>query len=419
MTSDQVWSNFEKSMEAEALAAEGDSRPPTEQMPPVAAPPEEKPKPAEERRYPLEEEQIQEAPLPRRAREALKDVRDPRWQKIFTDAYWYAEAYRKAGMKVSDIPRYRDIAPTYETLETINQIAREKAEFDNVLSTGTPESVTQLANYVNNANPQMWGKLVSQIAENLPSIDKKAYYALGDRIVKNAIANMRKASQEKDNEDLSTAADVISEWLGIDTSKKDGPVAPQLPPEIQQELAEAKELKRQEEQRRYEWAQDTYTGFLNSTYETAKAEGITPIQEWVNTWGASLPSDAAREELLGRIGNRILQAIQSNPNVGTTFQKLIHSGDGGEAHKQACARYLVNQAKALLPQVAPDEFKKFSALFGGQAKKQRDEKIAAATARRDVGSAGIASAPGVATISGRDKKQDQVWAEFEKARGLE
>jgi hypothetical protein len=420
-TSDQVFADFESSLEKEALDAQGE---PSEeydqnQLPKAAAPPEEKPV-EEPSRYPLKEEGIEEQALPRRAREAFKDIKDPRWRKIATDAYWYAEGYRKAGMHLSDIPKYREIAPTLETLQTIDSIAKEKLEFDRLLTAGGPDAIVSIANQINQANPQVWSQLVDQLVDNLPKVSKAAYYRIGDRIAKNIEANLRRDAKALGDEDLNTAADVIAEWLGGKSSKTpDGqPAAAQLAPEVQKELEEARELKRQLEQRRFEEAQSTYQNFVNTTYETAVAEGSTPILEWVNAWGKTLPSDDARQELAGRIGNRIMQMLQASQNVNVTFERMLKNGDGSPAHQQTCARYLVNQAKALLPQVAPDELTKFKKLFGVQQAKQREDKIAAVTARRDVGTAGVASAPVNPAVSGRGKSQDQVWAEFEQARGL-
>lgn len=354
-----------------------------------------------------------------KVKKALEVVSDPKLRKMLVDSFMTVEGYRKAGIRLSDIEHYKSIAPTPEVLDEIAATADEMRSLRAAIASNSEEGVHHIMRTLVQVSPQGTRNFVAALANHMEEIHPPAWRAMGMKLTRNLVATMRRAAKEGNPLLEDSARDVaIITGLEADESSENSERL-ELPPEIQREREELELLKRQEVERRQQEERarrDAAMGELRDFHQgvmsDAFQEGAKVVEGWIEENVGSY-NNATKAKLFDSIGDALVRRIDQNPHIQDQYNKILGSSYNTPEHRERARRYLVSQAKALLPIVAAPILREFSEIADG-VNSRRQEKLNTASARRDLGSSGVApTAPRVRPLSGRGKTYDQVFAEFE------
>lgn len=351
--------------------------------------------------------------LPSRERAALKAIKDPEVRRAFARAHYLVKGYERAGMRLSEIPKYLAAAPTPEILSERIERASQLDAFVEELQAAKPDSVIRVAEVLRQTSPEGWTGIVDAIIDNIPVVRPEKLRPLGMKFGRAFVSQMRAAAEKNGDLVLADHADGLEEYLGLkNKSGADGRgEESRLPDDVRRRLEEADELERREKQRSTESVQRAYEAFNTAVVQSATTEGVGFIKDWIEE-NCEAYSNEAKAELFDRLAGSVLEQVQGNTHVARTLRRLMDDGQGDEAHMKRCRDYLVKTSRSILVSAAPEVLKRFQRVFG-QAAARRAEKNARARTARDIGSAG---APVVATdrrLTGKGKHPDDVLKEFD------
>lgn len=351
--------------------------------------------------------------LPSKERSALKAIKDPEIRRAFARAHYLVKGYEKAGMRLSEIPKYLAAAPTPEILAERVERASQLDAFVEELQTAHPDSIVRVAEVLRQTSPEGWTGIVDAIIDNIPVVRPEKLRPLGMKFGRAFVSQMRAAAEKTGDLVLADHADGLEEYLGLKkkSGAGEGGEEPPLSRDVRRRLEEADELERREKQRASESAQQAFEAFNTAVVQSATTEGVAFIKDWVEE-NCEAYSNEAKAELFDRLAGSVLEQVQGNAHVAKTLRRLMDDGQGDEAHMKRCRDYLVKTSRSIFVNTAPQVLQKFQKVFG-QAAARRAEKVARARTARDIGSAG---APVVATerkLTGKGKHPDDVLKEFD------
>jgi hypothetical protein len=354
-----------------------------------------------------------EKALPSREREALKAIKDPEIRRAFARAHYLVKGYERAGMRLSDIPKYIAVAPTPEVLEERVTRAGQLDAFVEEFSSGQPDAIFRVAEVLHQTSPDGWTNLVDAIIDNIHTVRPNKMKPLGDRFMRAVVGNMREKAEKDSDLTIADHADFLEEWLGLKSAAKGraGRDETRLDPDIQRRLAEADEISRREKQREAEAFQRGYAEFNNRVVSTATNEGVNYVRDWIEENCAAY-SDEVKAELFDRMATQTLSAVRGNAQVEKTLRRLMDDGPGDEAHLKRCADYLVRTSRSAFVTIAPGVLTKFQKVFRQVTAKQA-EKTARAKSSRDIGASGAPVVTPERRLVGKGKHPDDVLKEFD------
>ncbi len=395
-----------------------------------AKPPVEEAKadaPAEEPQETKPEEQDAEATdvdgdvwkmRPKQLRTALKDI-PSKLRNALVDAYLKVRPYEDSGMRVTDIQRYKEIAPTVEVLEDVARQAQAYQNLGDAISSNTDDGMHYVLRTLFEASPDGTRNLIRQVASNIDKIDPSVYLALQERGIRALIANMRAGA--KDNPVLAESARDVAVFAGLERDADTEPEEMKLPDEVEREREELRQMKRQEaarraeeEQRKQNSVRAAVAAFHESAMAGAYEAGAGLIQGWIEEYARDYPNEV-KADLFDAIGDGVVQAINRNPAVQKRYRDVLMSGNGSAEHRAQVIQYLLSQAKSLLPHVAAPVLEREAAKVRGVIAK-RQERLRNTTARKDVGNSGspsITPRQSMEAKSFKGKGVDAVFAAFD------
>lgn len=350
--------------------------------------------------------------LPSKERAALKAIKDPEMRRAFARAHYLVKGYERAGMRLSEIPKYLAAAPTPEILAERVERASQLDAFVEEFSTAHPDNIVRVAEVLKQTSPEGWTGLVDAIIDNIPVVRPEKLRPLGMKFGRAIVSNMRATAEKTGDLVLADHADGLETYLGLKGKAGAGErEEPQISPDIKRRLEEADEMERREKQRTSESVQQAYEAFSTAVVQSATTEGVGFIKDWIEENCAAY-SNEAKAELFDRLAGSVLEQVQGNAHVAKTLRRLMDDGPGDEAHLKRCREYLVRTSRSVFVNVAPQVLQRFQKVFG-QAAARRAEKVVRARTARDIGSTG---SPVVATerrLTGKGKHPDDVLKEFD------
>lgn len=355
---------------------------------------------------------------PGQLRAALKEV-PAKLRNALVDAYMKVRPYEASGMLVSDIQRYKEIAPTVEVLEDVARQAQAYQTMSEAIASGSDDGMHYVLRTLFDASPDGTRNLIRQVATNIDKIDPTVYLALQERGIRALVANMRAAAKE--NPVFAESARDVAVFTGLERAEDDAAEEVKLPAEVVREREELRQLKRQEaarraeeEQRRQQSMKNAVVAFHESAMSGAFEAGASLVQGWIEEYARDYPNEV-KADLFDAIGDGVVQAIDKNPAVQKRYLDVLRSGNGGPEHRAQVVQYLLSQAKSLLPHIATPILEREAAKIRGVLAK-RQERLKTTTARKDVGASGVPSVTPRTTFEAKSfkgKGADAVFAAFD------
>ena len=351
-------------------------------------------------------------------RKALEGVADPKLKKVLIDSFMTAKAYRQVGLRLGDIQKYLNVAPTPEILDEISQTASQYRSLMEAVASASQDGSVYALQHMVKASPQGAAALIQTISNNLEDLHPRAYRAVAEKVATNLVGNLRHTAKRENNPLLADVAHGLAVFCGFEQDAEGESEAADLPASVQKERDELRLMKQQEaerqkeeEQRRMEAFRNTVMGFQHGVLDDAYQQGADMVKGWIEE-NAGAYNDRVKSELWTRIGNALVKAIDANPHIQASYSNVLRSGKFDPEHHSRATQHLLAQAKTLLPHVAVAELRVMAEMFGGTVSKRQD-KVAQVTGRRDVGSSGAATVEPKTSFdpkSFRGKGMDAVFA---------
>lgn len=397
---DKIFAELDSAGGDVSEAPEAAAAPPPIAKVPSSEPPPPDPAQVAEQAAPGEEQ------LNQSVRDALKAIPDPRLRKQLADGQFILRDLSKAGLPlpavrqfIQDAPKYLEIAPTVETLQSMAETSRLANGLGSDFMTGTPEGYQNFAGALVQANPESFVGLVDFVLGNSTEIVKALQTNLGteiasqyrgaidrfcDGIFANVATAMRaKAEEGGDSEVLGEVAEELEKFLGLDKAKAQAQAGPARPDPRDQRIAALEAEKAQQVQQARE-------RFASGVYNTAGQHLDQQIASFVNSKGNLTTNQ--RTALDKQIGDRLYEILLTNEAIQQKHQAIERSGRWDKAHFDQLTQLYKTAGERLLPQVAANVYREFWSLVGPEVS-NRQAKITAQVQRRDVGASGAPTAP--------------------------
>lgn len=359
-------------------------------------------------------EETDEEKAPPKVREALKVLPDRKLAKQLAENYYIAEAYRKSGMHLGDIPKYLEYG-TLEDLETMRQHSELLQGISGDFESGDVNGLARLNGVLRTHNPDAYRAWLTHASSELETVAPDAYNRIAGNTARNLLANLRHDAEVEGNDDHNVVAEYLEQYLGW--KGKDGKPVPSpannLSQEQQRALREAEEIRARDQQRTVEERQALHASFIEQSVEQVKAKVVSHITNLVDE-NADGYTDAAKAKLVRDIANYVYERAKNSPTAGPRVDEMIRANGGyTQENFNRVTEYLTKLSLGFVPYGAENAFKEVSDLVGKQ-RRDRDAKVNAVTAKKEVGSGGSVPPPQPPKLSGKGKSYDEVFGEFDQ-----
>lgn len=337
-------------------------QPPAATTPPPtdAQPPAEFPVQTPEQVAAAVDEQAPEPPpeademFPQDVRDHLRAIQDPKTKAFLRKALVERADFRKL-TGFAELKERLRLAPTIELARQTHEMAAAVSQLREAYS--APEGTEQFLGTLYREDPAAFERMTAAVAGQLYQVNRRAYYDVAGRGVKNVIENLRAEAKRTGDEDFGTAADIVEKFTfpgGKSPSLNGDDIPPDHPL-----MRRLQTLEEERTRARYAASQQFTTSVQRDTEQALRSE----IGDIVSRGGASFP-EPLRAEVAQRIWQALDNELVANPNVRSLIVNAMRTGGLDDPHRMNVVRVIRDHAQKLLAQIAPAELRRTSEVYG-------------------------------------------------------